>query len=114
MYVIIGIIYIVFIMITIYLVVRDRKHPNITRDVNEKILVNSKADKLTIIIGICTCVMYSIIGYCLKTDMLIPVTVHKNGGSISFVGIILWVVTTLVIRFIIEIGKKIYKRKSSS
>lgn len=107
MYIIIGLIYIAFIIITMYLVVRDRKHPKITKEVTKKAMINSKTDKLTIIVGICTYVIYNIIGCLLKTDILIPVTVRKSGGSISFVGIILWVVTTLLIRFIIKIMKTI-------
>ncbi len=78
MHIIIGVIYIAFIMVTMYLVVRDRKCPKITKEVNIKGLDSSKDKKLAIIILLCTYFAYYFIGYLLKTDILNAFTFRKN------------------------------------
>ncbi len=113
MYIIIGVIYIAFIMVTMYLVVRDRKYSKITREVNGKDPVSSEDKKLAIIILLCTYFVYYFIGYLLKTDILNAFTFRKNGVSISFIGIFLLIITSLLVRKIINIiREKISKRKN--
>lgn len=113
MHIIIGVIYIAFIMITMYLVVRDRKYPKISKEVNKKIAVSSKDKKLAIIILISTYYIYYLIGYLLKTDMLNAFTLRKSGVSISFIGILLLLITSVLVGKIIDvIRKKMDKRKN--
>lgn len=106
MYIIIGVIYIAFIMITMYLVVRDRKYPKISKEVNKIIAVSSEDKKLAIIILLCTYFVYYLIGYLFKTDMLNAFTLRKSGFSISFIGIPLLIVTSVLVGKIIDVIRK--------
>lgn len=109
MYIIMGVVYIAFIMITMYLVVRDRKYPKSTK----KIPVSSEVKRRAIIILFCTYFVYYLIGYLFKTDILNAITFRKDGASISFIGIALLLITYVLVEKIIDaIRKKIDKRKN--
>ena len=100
-------------MITMKLVIRDRKYPKNTKEVNKKIPVSSEEKKRAIIILFCTYFVYYLIGYKLKTDILNAITFRKYGTTISFIGIALLLITyALVEKIIYVIRMKINKRKN--
>jgi hypothetical protein len=74
--------------------------------------INPLNKKMVFIILITVYFIYFIIGLIFKTDILNAVTFRRNGMSISFIGILLLIFTTLLIGYIIEIiGKRIGKTK---
>ena len=110
----IGVLYIAFIMITMYLVVRDMKYPKLPKEVTKKIPVSSKYKKVAIIIVLCTYLFYYLIGNLLKTDMPIAFTLNKNGSSISFIGLFLLFVTSVLVGHIFDaVKKKTHKKKNN-
>lgn len=75
--------------------------------------INPLNKKMVFIILITVYFIYFIIGLIFKTDILNAVTFRRNGMSISFIGILLLIFTTLLIGYIIEIiMKKISKTKN--
>lgn len=106
-------IYIIFIMMTIVLLVRDRKYPKATKTGSKSIPVSPKDMKLAIIIVLCTYLAYYFIGYLLKTDALNAFTLHRNGISISFIGIFLLLVTSLLVGYIIDVIRKSADKKKN-
>lgn len=51
-----------------------------------------------------TMLLYYIIGYIVKTDILNAITLRKSG--VSFIGVILLFVTSMMITYIVEFIKK--------
>lgn len=103
---ILGGIYITFIILTMFLIVRDRRNSIKNKDINERIVVNAKDKKLAFIIVLCTMLIYYIIGYIFKTDIFNAITLRKNGVSFSFIGMILLFITSLLIGYIVDIIRK--------
>lgn len=99
---IVGLIYISFIMLTMFLVIKDKRNSYKNKDSNKNKAVNPIDKKIALLIVLCTMFMYYIIGYLFKTDILNAITFRKNGVSYSFIGVILLIVTTLIIGYVIE------------
>jgi|GEM_PF-2725103 len=101
MYSILGVIYLVFILLTMFLIVRDKKN---SKKIGKSIEPNKSDKKVALLIILCTMLMYYIIGYIFNTDILNFITFRKNGVSFSFIGMGLLLITSLFIGYII--GKK--------
>lgn len=98
-----------FSMVSAYFLVRGKK----LRDLNKEITIaNPKTDKLTIIV-LCTYLIYSVIGYLFKIEILIPFEFYEGGGSVNFLLPILALITSLLLRYIMNVGMRLYNRKSS-
>ena len=108
---IVGLIYISFIMFTLFLVVKDKSNSYKNKDYNKNKAVNPIDKKIALLIVLCTMFMYYIIGYLFKTDILNAITFRKNGVSYSFIGVILLFVTTLIIGYVIEKISKSRERR---
>jgi hypothetical protein len=105
---VLGLIYIIFIITTIFLLVKDKRKRYFknNNDINESISANSKNKKVSILIVLCTMLMYYIMGFIFKIDILNVITWRRNSFSISFIGLILLIITSLLIEFIIDVIKK--------
>lgn len=103
MYSILGVIYLLFIILTMFLIVRDKKNP---RKIGESTQANKAEKKVALLIILCTMLMYYIIGYIFNTDILNFITFRKNGVSFSFIGMGLLVITSLFIGYIINYIEK--------
>ncbi|ADL52911.1 hypothetical protein [Clostridium cellulovorans] len=104
--------FLIFALWSAYSLIRSRKLKDKTKKINEKHIVALKNDKLTIILAICACSIYSLIGYLFKIEILIPFEIYKNGGSINFVFPILLIITIVLLRPMIAFMMKKYKEKS--
>lgn len=111
MYLIIGLVYILFILVTMFLLVRDKRYLKKNKADNEKILITFKDKKIAILIILCTMLIYYIIGCIFKTDIFNVITVRKNGASVSFIGIILVLITSMMIGFMIDAIRKKREKK---
>lgn len=94
-------IYIIFIMVTMFLIVKDKKGSK----KNEK--MNKGNKKTALLIVLCTMLAYYLIGYILNTDVLNVFTLKENGISFSFIGMILLFITYIALRCVIDIIKKL-------
>jgi Na+/H+-translocating membrane pyrophosphatase len=92
-----------------YWIIKEKKHYKKHIDNNEKNLTNDKRIGILIILSIIF--IYYIIGYIFKTDILNVITLRKNGISISFVGIILVFITSVLVIFIINFTNNTKKNK---
>lgn len=107
MYSILGVIYVVFILLTMFLIVRDKKN---ARRISKSIEPNKADRKVALLIILCTMLMYYVIGYIFNTDILNFITFRKNGVSFSFIGMGLLLITSLFIGYIINYIEKNSKR----
>lgn len=71
----------------------------------------AKDKKIAIIIVLGTFSFYYVIGYLFNTDIFTAFTNHKNGMSISIIGITLIFSTSLLIAYITNIIKKYVDKK---
>ena len=101
-----GLIYIAFIIITMFLLVKDKKYYKKNKDDNENVSINSKDKKIAFLIVIGTMLFYYIIGYIFKTDILNAITLRKNGVTFSFLGVFLLFITSILTSFLVEPIKK--------
>jgi len=113
MYLILGLIYIVFIMLTVSLIVRDKRNSKKNKEVNEIIAVNPRDKKIALLIVLCTMLIYYFIGYIFNTDIVNAIALRKNGVSFSFIGMILLLITSLFIGYIIDIIRKHSERNQN-
>lgn len=112
MLMVLAYIYIIFIIGTMFLVVKDRKNSNKNHNINKRVVANSRDKKIALIIVSFTMLIYKIIGYIFKTDIFNFITYRKNGFSVSFIGLVLLFFTSIVIGNIIDILGKVEKGKS--
>lgn len=103
---ILGLIYITFIILTMFLIVRDRRNSIKNKDANKRIAVNPRDKKIALLIVLCTMLIYYIIGYIFKADIFNVITLRKNGVSFSFIGMILLFITSLSIGYIVDIIRR--------
>jgi ABC-type Mn2+/Zn2+ transport system permease subunit len=96
-----------------FLVVRDRKKSNKNNNVNKDIVVNPRDKKIALIIVLSTMLIYYIIGYIFKTDILNAITLRKNGVNFSFIGIVLLFITSIVVGNIIDFTRKSRERNQN-
>ena len=101
-----GLIYISFIIVTMFLLVKDRNTYKKNKDSTKNILLNPNDKKIAFLIVICIMLFYYIMGYIFKTDILNPITFRKNGVTFSFIGVILLFISSILITFVIEFIKK--------
>lgn len=113
MYIALGYIYIIFIIGTMFLILKDSKNSKGNRAVNKEITTNKKYKKIARIIVLCTMLIYYIIGRILKNDIFNAITVTDNGCSISFIGIILVFITSIAILFIYDFIRKRREEKEN-
>ena len=99
----IGLIYISLIILTCLLLVKDRKKLKKNKGINN---ITPKDKKIAILIVLSTILLYYILGYIFKTDILNFITFRKHGVTYSFIGLLLLVSTSLFIVYIIEVIKK--------
>lgn len=102
----IGLIYILLIVLTCFLLAKDRKNLKKYKNINN---INPKDKKLAILIVLSVIFLYYIIGHIFKTDILNFITFRKHGVTYSFIGLLLLIGTSLFIGYIIEVIMK--KRK---
>lgn len=95
--------YIVFIIMIMGFLVKAKMHLKMTKEGNKNTFVNPRDKKLVIVIVLSIYILYYLIGWLLKTDMLNPVTIRTNGATFSFVGIILLTITSLLVGYIIDV-----------
>jgi Na+/H+ antiporter NhaD/arsenite permease-like protein len=74
---ILGLIYIAFTMVTMFLLVKDKKNYQKNKDGDESVSINSKYKKVAFLIVLCTMLLYYIIGCIFKTDILNAITLRK-------------------------------------
>lgn len=113
MYIALGYIYIIFIIGTMFLILKDSKNSKGNRAVNKEITTNKKYKKIARIIVPCTMLIYYIIGRIFKNDIFNAITVTDNGCSISFIGIILVFITSIAILFIYDFIRKRREEKEN-
>lgn len=106
MYLVWEIIFILLLAFSLFLLIKDSKHPEKLQKVHSDIPFSHQKKKILIIIFLCTYIFYSVLDYIFNTDILAPVTFHKHGASFSFIGMVLFIATTLIIFHIIEAIKK--------
>ena len=109
---ILGIIYILFIIATMYLIVRDKRNSLRSKSGKESEQVALKDKKIALLIIVSTMLLYYVIGYFLKTDMLNAITPRRNGVTFSFIGVALLLITSLAISYIVEKFRKNKKDKN--
>jgi uncharacterized membrane protein (DUF485 family) len=80
---------------------------------HKDIVANPRDKKVALIIVLSTMLIYYIIGYIFKTDILNAITLRKNGVNFSFIGIVLLFITSIVIGNIIDFIRKSRERKQN-
>lgn len=83
-----------------------RKYPKPLKEGKKNISNSFDDKKRMIIIVLCTYFIYRLISYLFNIDIISAFTTHKNGGNVSFIGISILIVTSLLIE------KNIDKRKN--
>lgn len=106
MYLVWEIIFILLLAFSLSLLIKDRKHPEKPQKVHSDIPFSHQEKKILIIIFLCTYIFYSVLDYIFNTDILAPVTFHNHGASLSFIGMVLFIATTLIIFHIVQAIKK--------
>ena len=109
MYLILEIIFILFIIGTMTLLIKDWKYAKINKEDNVKI--NPKDKKLTIVIILFTQLVFYLIGRFLKTDKFNMITFYKDGINISFEAIFLVFFISKIVAYTIEPFKNKDKNK---
>lgn len=100
---ILSMLYIVFILLTLFLLVRDNKNSrkNITAS------GNSVDKKIALIILLTTMLVYYVLGWLFNADFINAITFRKNGVTFSLLGALLLIVTSLGVGYIVDaISKK--------